>query len=170
MELLLSWEKSGASVATICDALDYAIDNANRPPRDLFACKKYVEQKIGTPNSSLRLSRKPTVSTPKPDPIVQAIQKLEDARSTAEHEAIRAAYTRALEKVEVAPLDEVEDELLNDVIASLSTDEHERFDETVRSTFATQLARMSPKAAQATFVSKRNDALREHFGLVTLIE
>lgn len=176
-ELLMRWEKSGSSVATICEGIEEAIGGLKRPPRDLFACKAFVEPKLTMPTSAMARTRTATNATSattlsRRSAEEISIERLADAANSATSPTVKSAYEAALS---LAPqswddLENAQRVMVDTALSVMATEERDRVEQTVHDRYGAQLAKMSETSADRTFRAKRDQVVCEMFGLVSLID
>lgn len=184
LELLLSWRRSGASAAIICQGIDEAVDTLKSAPRDLHACKKYVEPRLDDVNVRMRPSA--SFSAPKPaapvreiNPENRYVQRLVEAQQSASvsafgnvYRSLCARFTAALSTGAdpVSTAYDFDDLLVDEAYQALQTDQRLRIDTEIDSRFGAHLAMMPPEGREETIRASRRDILQKSFGLVGLVD
>ncbi len=169
LDLLLKWEKSGCSAGTVCKGIDAAVERANRIPRDLFACRKYIEEGMGVKKPN----RKPQVAVqvktnlsaePQPanGPMVEREELVGIVKRYARqnpHGEFQSLYIEALKELADENLDidvfGFEENFYARAFLSLPENKQVEIDDQILSKLNAVLSTMSPKARLATITAKR---------------
>ncbi|GEM_PF-4362575 len=165
LDLILKWESLGCSPATICKGIDLAVEKSRRPPRDLFGCRKYIEEGFGPkePKTQVKTRPKPVHTnpvqdTPQPDPKGTVGELIKSLDRAYPHADFRALYEDAL-KGEEDP--DLEESIFEKAFLSLDEEEQIAMDEAILRKLKTVLNTMSPRARSATIAAKRRMAMEE---------
>lgn len=187
LELLLDWRNHGASAAAVCQGIDEAVSSLNKSPRDLHACRSYIEPKIGSGVGPVRRQPRPRTrderSDQQHDPEDRlwsaAMVRLDDAASKAQRSELKTTYARARGRLQEAraasadPYDtlfELEDWIVDATFQSLPDDERLGIDREVEARHGAHLRIMSDDARSDAVRSTRRDILDDRFGLVGLVD
>lgn len=188
LELLLGWRNHGASSAVVCQGIDEAVSSLNKGPRDLHACKAYIEPKIRSGVGPVRRSpRTRTHADRAAEPVKNAdhqlwstaMVRLDQAASTAVRSELKTTYARArgrLQEAKAASADpyatlfEIEDWIVDAAFESLPEDERRLIDVEVDSKHGARLGMMSSDTRSNTVRATRREILDERFGLVGLVD
>ena len=170
LDLLLKWEDSGCSAGTVCKGIDAAVERAIRTPRDLFACRKYIEESMVVkkpglmPNSA---QRKPIPTAKKDAPPLGEREELMGivkryARKKP-HSDFQELYATALAELRDTCLDidifAFEENFYEKAFSTLPENEQKEIDDEIFKKLNVVLSTMSPKAKAATIAAKRRASL-----------
>lgn len=192
LELLLSWRRSGASAAIVCQGIDEAVDTLQNGPRDLHACRKYVEPRLADvqtlrPATTFARpaapARAPIVETkvdehpaPKDDPytrrLVEACTAAGDTVFAHVYRTLAARLTEALATSDdaVTTAYEFDDVLVDKAYEALPSDDRRKIDAEIDSRYGAHLAMMPPQGREETMRASRRDILQKSYGLVGLVD
>ncbi len=170
LDLLLKWEESGCSVGTICKGIDAAVERSNRTPRDLFACRKFIEEMMGPKKpfklhaSSPQIIPLEEASVPPPpddrDALLVMVKRYAQKSSNDRFQELYAQSLKLLgdPNVEIDVF-EFEDKFYQNAFFALADPLQREIDEEINRTLGPVLSTMSPKARKATIKAKRRALL-----------
>ena len=169
LDLLLEWEATGCSAATICKGIDAAVERANRTPRDLFACRKYVEEGMGIKKkpekktqTSAAVEKKAVLVPPSSEPLGEREELLGMVKNYARknpHSDFQKLYADALQELGDASLEidvfAFEEKFYESAFLTLPASDQKEIDDGILRKLNAVLSTMSPKARLATITAKR---------------
>lgn len=191
LDLLMKWENTGSSPATICKGIDMAVERARKTPRDLFSCKSYVEETIGksSPLTKTKPTKtKPTKNKPTKNKIstqshveessLNPIKENENALQILKHAEKQSSYTyfeslyrhaiQTLESEKELDLFLFEKTFFNNAFSALPESEKQRIDIEIKTRLHSVLRTMSEKAKNGTLAAKRRTVLEKMLGFSRL--
>ena len=187
-ELILEWHANGATAACICSGVDEAVDSLNRTPRNLHACRAFVDARIKTRSNvffnSGTSSSPPAVPSneqqsvdegePAKDMRDVVLTKLLNGQSTC-HPDIADVYRQAARLVQDWEPKEVPTKVIelntwmfDTAFSSLPEDEQKRIDDAIVAQVGNHLKMMSQAAKKETLTFRRQDVLVNDYGLIDL--
>ncbi len=173
IEALSKWAKQGATAATICVGIERAVDALAEKPRDIWACRAWIEPLVAVARTRKVESEVEEVEEEAPQ--IQALRIIEDAGRAADREAFKQAYRDAwsrIRAVEEQALWEAliltDSALVSAFLAALSDEEREVVQNTVLADPG--LVGMSPDAREHHVTAKTRRILKERFGLVSPLD
>jgi hypothetical protein len=177
--LLYGWRAQGATVTAVCLGIEDAIGAMMRPPRDLHACRKYVDKRVGNLEGLGSSGQEEQAPRAESGGCVERAQvRIERVREQVERPGFRAAYERvAIALTECRALSDgdalgeivrLEETLFEELFAALSTEERDGLDSCVQDSQRAELDRMSAAARGEHMQSWRRRILLERYGLPAL--
>lgn len=199
LELLLGWFQSGASAAVVCQGIDEAVEVLGQAPRDLHACKKFVQERVDrlgevrvgisrAPRALEPAAVSPTFDAPSrvapardvpAEDVPGVLERLRTVHENAGRPELRAVYghlfAQASEMIAsgrdpVAVSYSVEDQMVDDVYAALPADDRQSIDLQIEQRFGPHLQVMAAEARDETVRACRRDILTARYGLPKLVE
>ena len=189
VELLATWRAQGATAAMICRGLRDATAafSSGDPPRNLHACRAFVEPHVDRARSLFTTASPVPLRTGEPCSgaarLREARARIEEAGARCTGERLRGAYRlawrrlHALEQQAIkGTLLDVEEalavlevELIRDLWEALRAEERHEIEERLRAESAALLPRMSAEARRHHLAARRRKALRERYALPSLL-
>jgi len=186
-ELLARWFTAGASPATICQGIDEAIDALQKPPRDLYGCRKYIEPYVELQNrhragrndfagtAATTPETRSTQDCDEADPLDEAIDRLRAVSARTEQQALQAVFATTMDRLEslrgdetfdpFLDLDAIEADLLDAVYEALGVDARTELEREIAARWGSHLERMSASARKQTLRVRRRALLAERHGV-----
>ncbi len=183
MELMLGWFRSGASAAIVCQGIDDALESLRDIPRDLHACRKFVQERLEKlgPTAAHVVSRRPPSPRVATDRVTESmlLQKLARARKSPSRPEFGTVYESLFPEMNDALAEGAddtalaytfEDRLADQAYRALQTADRERIDSEIESKLGPRLSAMPPEGRRETIEAHRRDILHSNYGLVRLVE
>ncbi len=175
VRLLVDWRDRGADVAQICKGLEQAVRELHQPPRDIFACRYYVEDEVPKPAAIPKAE--PVVITDDDDLKTETLSRIEAAGKKADREAFKEAYRDCWRRVSelnaaediIPELLDIEDLLLDAYWAGLKLAEQRKVLEQIQ-TEIESFRSMSDAARAQHELARRRKLLQEHYELLPLLD
>jgi len=173
IETLKKWADQGASAATVCVGIERAIDALAEKPRDIWACRAWIEPLVAVART--RAVESEIESENQVDPQLEALQKIEEAGRAAERAAFKQAYRDAWSRVRAAEQQALwetliltDSALVQAFLAALSEEERLAVQKTVLADPG--LAGMSGDAREHHTTAKTRRILQEQYGMVAPLD
>lgn len=173
IETLSKWSDQGATAATVCVGIERAVDALAEKPRNIWACRAWIEPLVAVARTRKVESDVEPVEEEAPQ--IQALRIIEDAGRAADREAFKQAYRDAwsrIRAVEEQALWEAliltDSALVSAFLAALSDEEREVVNNTVLADPG--LVGMSADAREHHVTAKTRRILKEKFGLVSPLD
>ncbi len=174
IETLKKWADQGASAATVCVGIERAIDALAEKPRDIWACRAWIEPLVAVARTRA-VESEIEAEDNEVDPQLEALQKIEEAGRAAERAAFKQAYRDAWSRVRAAEQQALwetliltDSALVQAFLAALSDEERLMVQKTVLADPG--LAGMSGDAREHHTNAKTRRILQEQFGMVSPLD
>jgi hypothetical protein len=170
IEALSAWQAQGATAATICKGIERAVAAKASKPRDIWACRAWIEPLV-------EISRARAVESPASEDSSssEVLTSIEEAGRAADREAFKQAYREAwlrLRSQEVGrsweTLVEVDAALVSAFLAALNEDEQKALHRTILAD--PSLVGMTAEARERHVAARTRRLLKERFGLVSPLD
>lgn len=173
IEALSKWNEQGATAATICVGIERAVEALAEKPRDIWACRAWIEPLVAVARTKKVESDVQEIEEEAPQ--TQALRVIEEAGRAAERAAFKQAYREAWSRIRAAEeqalweaLVLTDSALVSAFLAALSDEEKEIVQKTVMSDPG--LVGMSADAREHHMTAKTRRILKEKFGLVSPLD
>ncbi len=202
LEALSRWRAEGATTKMVCLGIEEAVASMpdEDPPRDIFACRAWVEAQIesarerstGGHAGAGKAEQSPPEQVEQSEYIEQAddgtgnlfdeaLSNIERAGRQCDDERRRQVYRKAWRKVRelveasgvddpFAELAAIEDALVDAYFRALDRAEQDRIEDAISEQNRADLAIMSPEARQEHLAARRRRLLIQEYGLAPLID
>jgi hypothetical protein len=174
IETLTKWAEQGASAATVCVGIERAIDALAEKPRDIWACRAWIQPLVAVARTRAVESAIETENKDV-DPQLEALQKIEEAGRAVERAAFKQAYRDAWSRVRAAEQQALwetliltDSALVQAFLAALSEEERLLVQKTVLADPG--LAGMSGDAREHHTNAKTRRILQEKYGMVSPLD
>lgn len=192
LELLEQWREAGVPPSAVCKGLRDAAEAMpdDDPPRDVHACRKWIEpyveraatRAVGSDDDSSSTDDSPTGGQQDGvSPLLdRALDRVERAGRRADRESVREVYREAWRRLRDArregdaepyeALSAVEAALVDGYFRALDRQEQEALEERIASQNRELLERMSPEARREHLRARRRRLLMREYDLVSLLD
>lgn len=168
IDALLKWQQAGATAATVCTGIARAIEAKAKKPRDIWACRKWIEPLVMTARSK---AVDVTVGS-QPNSVVETI---ETAAEHADRDAFRQAYRDAANRLRAAEAHDMWDAmvsadatLVQAFLNALSNEELALMNSRINDD--PTLSAMSPEARAQHLRARTKRMLKDLYGLVSPVD
>ncbi|MEZ4458675.1 MAG: hypothetical protein R3E66_02895 [bacterium] len=174
VEALIKWRDEGATAATICKGIERAIEARAEKPRDIWACRKWIEPLVAVARSHAAGSHDPDDAVDE-SPQTRVLDSIEAAGRAAQRDAFKQAYRQAWAQIrateEVAlweALLEADRALVAAFLLALSDEERKTMQDQILAD--PSLRSMSAAAKESHIEARTKKALKAHYGLVSPLD
>lgn len=187
VEQLAEWREQGATATAICRGLRDAVEAMpdDDPPRDVYACRRYIEPHVrrarersvggrGSKESTAEMTtdRDDDLFARALDKIERAGRECDDTRRTELYREAWRHVRRLREEDDADPFEQllaIEEGLLDGLYRTLDQSAREEIEERITSSDEAFVERMSPEAKRQHLRARRRRILIEEHELVSLI-
>lgn len=169
VEALAAWQAQGATAATICKGIERAVAAKGSRPRDIWACRAWIEPLVA-------ISRSRTVEiTDALESPSNVLTSIEEAGRAADREAFKQAYRDAWLRLRTQEtshtweaLMEADAALVAAFLAALSDEEQLSLNRTILGDAS--LIGMTAEARERHIAARTRRLLKDRFGLVSPLD
>ena len=174
VEALIKWRDEGATAATICKGIERAIEARAQKPRDIWACRKWIEPLVAVARSHAAGSHD-LHETQQESAQARVLETIEAAGRAAQRDAFKQAYRdawaqiRACEEIALwEALLEADRALVTAFLLALSDDERKAMLDQILAD--PSLRSMSVAAKESHIEARTKKVLKAHYGLVSPLD
>lgn len=179
IELVMAWRSDGATVALVCRAIDEATERLAKTPRDLYALRRFVDERLreSAPAAPLFVEAPRPTSEPTA-PWDDAHAMVSSALTTSDRPEVVGALQLVAQRIDAAKtqdlepwstLAELDDLLVNELFSRLSEDERRLIDLEIEANHGAMLSMLDAPARAAAMLEGRRATLTTRYGLPTLL-